>query len=190
MWSFRTVFGSTLEADTTMCGSRCAAGVEANAIARRALLPSPLRCRGRAACGSGADLCVALFPLSHLLLRRSFRLCEWRLPGWPGDDERAALRAERVASMRACVSARAGVARDRAAFAACCRRCAWCQAVSSERVIACAPVRSRCCAVCRVRLSSCRARSRDKRSRIGAHHGRRGAATGARAGAVCRLVSC
>ena len=108
MWSFRTVFGSTLEADTTMCGSRCAACVEANAIARRALLPSPLRCRGRAACGSGADLCVALFPLSHLLLRRSFRLCEWRLPGWPGDDERAALRVERVASTRACVSARAG----------------------------------------------------------------------------------
>lgn len=41
-------------ANTDSYGSRSAARVEANGIACRALLPSPLRCRKRTVCGSGA----------------------------------------------------------------------------------------------------------------------------------------
>ena len=112
-------------ANTDSYGSRSAARVEANGIACRALLPSPLRCRKRTVCGSGAVFCVALFPLSHLLLRRSFRLCGLRLPGRPVHAERAAQRPERVASVCARVSARATEVQGRAAVRACCTRCAW-----------------------------------------------------------------
>ena len=53
-----------------------------------------------------ADLCVTLLPLSHHLLRRSIRIYDWRLLGWPGDDECAPQRDERVAGMLACTSVR------------------------------------------------------------------------------------
>ena len=113
------------EADTAICGSRCTARVEAHAIARRVLLPSPLCCGGRTVCGSGADLCVSLVPYSHCLLRRSIRLRDWRLPGRPGHAERAAQRPERVASVCPRVSARATEVWGRAALRACCAPCLW-----------------------------------------------------------------
>ena len=94
-------------ADTAMCGSRCAARVEANAIARRALLPSPLRCGRPSVGGSGADLCVCPGPLLTPLLRRSIRLCEWRLCGRPDYGVHVGERRGQGASARARVSARA-----------------------------------------------------------------------------------
>ena len=93
-----------------------------------------------------ADLCVTLLPLSHHLLRRSIRIYDWRLLGWPGDDECAPQRDERVAGMLACTSVRVkgrgrGVARGRVCswvtLTASCRRCAWRQAGESLCVRQC-----------------------------------------------------
>ena len=64
----------------------------------RACLPR-LPCHTHHAGGSGAHVFVALPPPSHPPLRRSIRLCDWRHPEGPAAAERAAARAERIASV-------------------------------------------------------------------------------------------
>ena len=176
-------------ANTDSYGSRSAARVEANGIACRALLPSPLHCRKRTVCGSGAVFCVALFPLSHLLLRRSFRLCEWRLRGQSGGAERAAQREKRVASVCVCVSVRATEVRGRAAVRACCARCAWRMLAILGAGEAHARRQSRWCAARRVRRPWWRARWRATRFDRMIRAARR-VPMGARAGPGCSLGHC
>ena len=192
-WSFWTLFGILLiyaSAPTrtvTGRGVRPASKRMGSPAARS--MPSPLRCRKRTVCGSGAVFCVALFPLSHLLLRRSFRLCGLRLPGRPVHAERAAQRPERVASVCARVSAREREVRGRAALRACCARCAWRMLAILGAGEAHARRQSRWCAARRVRRLWWRARWRGARfARVRA--GGRRVRMRVLAGSWCRVWNC
>ena len=169
---------------TSMCGSRCVARVEANALARRALPSSPLHCRGHSVGSSGADVCVALFPLSPLPVCRFISLWHWQLAGGPAAAQEVAEREDRVASARPRVSARVLVARGCRVVRGPCMRCGCREATIPVGIVAYAPRRFWDRAARRARWSWWLVRSRAARFDRMYGAGRR-VPTGAIAGPGC-----
>ena len=178
-----------LEIFRTVCGSCGAPAAHAHALARRAFLSSSLCCRQPPVGGSGAGLCVSLFPLSPSLVCRSIKLCHEQHPDAPAAAERAADRAERIAHVRSRAHARDRVPREGAAVRARCARCAWRVAAILGAVVAWEARRARWCAARRARWRCWRARSRGARFARAMPAGRR-VRMGVLAGSWCRVGYC